>query len=208
MQQLRRRSSTGAFGAPKEHQSPPELLSGAQRIDAQKRWTAGPDFSTLNAPAHEAANPEEAEAVKVAPAKIEYSSKGALLSPAELAFFRVLNRVCKGRGVFIAVQVRLADVLMAPQGPGHQAAFNRIAKKHLDFVICDARNSAILGAIELDDSSHGRKRRQERDKFLNDAMASAMIPLYRATHEVNYDVQQLWGVVDALMTRPMLRSSQ
>lgn len=134
--------------------------------------------------------------------RVEYASKGALLSPAEYAFFRVLSKLCKGRGVFIAVQVRLLDVLMPPQGPERQAAMNRVQSKHLDFVICDARSSSIIAAIELDDSSHSRKKRQERDTFLDEAMASAGIPLHREKTAIEYDETRLYAVLESLVVLP------
>lgn len=47
-------------------------------------------------------------------------------------------------------------------------AFNKIKSKHIDFAIADNMNIMIL--IELDDNSHNRIDRIQRDKFVDDTL--------------------------------------
>ena len=71
--------------------------------------------------------------------------------------------------------MRLAD-LVTPTASrydkSYMSYFGRIKAKHVDFVVFDQymRPKAI---IELDDSSHDRKDRQERDKFVNEILKDA-----------------------------------
>jgi hypothetical protein len=113
-----------------------------------------------------------------------------LMSPAELAFFQVLAPVI-GDAYLICPKVRLADLFEVAQSPGQQAAFNKISNKHIDFVIMDRNTSAPLCGIELDDSSHQRRDRIERDTFLNDLFARRKFPLVRVPTAWTYYPQAL-----------------
>jgi hypothetical protein len=113
-----------------------------------------------------------------------------LLTPAELAFFAALEPHIHSSHR-ISAKVRLADLFNAAQGPGQQTAFNKIVGKHIDFVITDAATSRILCGIELDDSSHSRPERIERDRFVNDLFARHSRPLLRIPFSWTYYPQGL-----------------
>ena len=91
----------------------------------------------------------------------------------------------------ISGKVRLADLFEAPKGRDHQTAFNRICSKHIDFVIIDQASSRILCAIELDDASHQRPDRQERDRFVDKLFASAPFDLLRVPVSSMHDADSL-----------------
>lgn len=61
----------------------------------------------------------------------------------------------------------------------------------MDFLICAKRTGEPLLAIELDDSSHLRQDRRERDMFINKAFADARMPLFRIQTQERYDVKNL-----------------
>lgn len=124
-----------------------------------------------------------------------YEAKGGLLTPAELKFLGVLDQVI-GTHYRIMAQVRLADVIKVKKGldkSTRSSAFNRIKSKHLDFVACDVTDLSVKFAIELDDSSHNRPKRKERDAFLEEAMESAGVPLYRFPVKREYDPQEIYN---------------
>lgn len=108
-----------------------------------------------------------------------------LLTPAELAFFAVLEPLVHSTHR-ISAKVRLADLFSAVQGPGQQTAFNKISRKHIDFVVTDSATSRILCGIELDDSSHNRPDRIERDRFVNELFARNQLPLLRVPFSWTY----------------------
>ena len=94
-----------------------------------------------------------------------------LLLQGETAFYRALLAAVSDHYV-IALKVRVADVLKvagSSQGKGQTAAFNRIAMKLFDFVVCDPLTLAFAGAVELDDRSHQRR----------DRVSSGQIPGWR-----------------------------
>lgn len=108
-----------------------------------------------------------------------------LMTPAELAFFAVLEPLVHSSHR-ISSKVRLADLFNAAQGPGWQTAFNKISRKHIDFVVTDSATSRILCGIELDDSSHALPDRIERDRFVNEVFARNQLPLLRVPFSWTY----------------------
>ena len=126
-----------------------------------------------------------------------YEAKDGLLTPAELKFLGVLDEVIGGN-YRVMSQVRLADVIKVKKGLDNStrsSAFNRIKSKHLDFVACDPTDLSVKFAIELDDSSHNRPKRKERDAFLEQAMQSAGVPLYRFPVKREYDPQEIYNTL-------------
>lgn len=117
-----------------------------------------------------------------------YFKNSHLFSPAERSFFGVLNCAI-GSEYALFAKVRTADVLsVAPNVHKSRwhSAFNKIKSKHFDFVICQKTDFAILGVIELDDTSHKAKQRAKRDIFLNELCATINLPLFRFTAKATY----------------------
>ncbi|MEZ5943722.1 MAG: DUF2726 domain-containing protein [Planctomycetaceae bacterium] len=130
---------------------------------------------------------EEASEVPSLP----YEQNPEFLTKAERSFFGVLQQAVAGR-YHIFVKVRLADLLTVRSGAEKwQSHFNRIQSKHIDFVLCDMEQIAPLLAVELDDKSHQRRKRQQRDAFLEEALAAANFSLLRIPVRTSYNVGQL-----------------
>lgn len=128
-----------------------------------------------------------------------YEGQKYLLTQAELKFYRAL-KVAVGNDYQIMCQVNLSQIIQTrPMNPSErQTAFNKISRKVLDFVLCDSRNLAIIAVIELDDSSHNRKDRIARDKFLNEAMEDADVPLIRFQARSSYTADQITQKIEPL----------
>ena len=116
-----------------------------------------------------------------------YIRRAAMLTAAEQQFYARLFQAV-GNEVLICPKVRLADVIeVRGDAIEWQAAWNRIAAKHLDFVLTTADSHQILLAIELDDSSHALPARQKRDEWLDRAITAAGVPLLRVRVRSDYD---------------------
>jgi hypothetical protein len=112
------------------------------------------------------------------PEAFPYRARPALLSPAELDFYRALERNV-GHRYTVCMKVRLADVIDCP-GAAWRLGYGRlIAQKHLDFVLIDPATTRIRAAIELDDRTHRLRVRRARDRFVEAAMRAAGVPLLR-----------------------------
>lgn len=119
-----------------------------------------------------------------------YQAKGTLLSEAELAFFKILEQAVPGQHM-VAPKVRLGDVIGCSESDWNKGYGPRISAKHLDFIIVERSSSRILTAIELDDKSHARPDRKERDTFVNAALEAAGIPLIRIPCANSYSLTDL-----------------
>jgi len=125
-----------------------------------------------------------------------YQRRGSLLTKAELRFLRALE-ICLQEQWRIFAMVRLADLLLvSDQIPARQSWQNKINGKHIDFVLCDPDDLTVVLAIELDDPSHHRPDRQERDRFVDQAFLSADLPLLRVPVQSAYDIQALREWID------------
>ena len=133
-----------------------------------------------------------------------YTRIDRLFSPAELRFLQVLLFALPPQ-VMVFGKVRVADVL-APRKRLSRRQWRRqfwkISSKHFDFVLIDRDTAHILCAIELDDRSHRRADRVQRDKFLNAACQSAGFPLLRWPVQRQYSRDQIGQrIADALRPR-------
>ncbi len=130
------------------------------------------------------------------PARLPYRARGRIMTNVEAKFFRSLQQAVHG-DFLIFTMVRLADLLrVADEASNKRMWFNRIVAKHVDFVLCDVGSLQPLLAIELDDASHERADRQERDKFLEDAFEGAGLPLLRIKIAADYDLNMLRKLID------------
>lgn len=122
--------------------------------------------------------------------RLPYYSRESLLSRGELAFYRVLVRALPP-GLVVCPKVRLADLINCPGDAWRQGFGGRIAGKHVDFVLADAGTLGIRIVIELDDRSHARSDRRERDGFVDRALEAAGIPILRVPAAAQYDGRAL-----------------
>lgn len=121
---------------------------------------------------------------------LPYSKRKYLLSPAERSFYEILKRLAPSNHTVFA-KVRLADLVFVTKGtPSWQSHFNRISRKHLDFVICNPDLAPVV-AIELDDSSHDEDGRQSRDEFVDQALLAAALPIVHVRARRGYALDEV-----------------
>ncbi len=115
-----------------------------------------------------------------------YRPRRYLLTKNEAAFFRVLTTLVGDR-YLVSCKVRLADIITCSQRNWQRGHGNRVAQKHIDFLVSYADSSRIVTAIELDDRSHDRPERRKRDAFVNHLFRKMGVPLIRIPASWNYD---------------------
>lgn len=92
-----------------------------------------------------------------------------LMTKNEWFFYKQLKPVADKLGFSILCKVRVADLVDIDKGLDKskwQTAFNRINKKHVDFVLCKPENLYPELLIELDDLSHKSENVIKRDEFI------------------------------------------
>lgn len=135
---------------------------------------------------------------------LPYRARASLMSDGEKAFLPVLDaavRIVEGAdpsagGAVLAIfpSVRLAEVIevtlsRSADRSRWQTAQNKIDRKQLDFVLCDAGSTRPRMVIEFDDRTHARPDRQSRDAFVDDACAAAGLSILHVTAARTYDAR-------------------
>lgn len=123
------------------------------------------------------------------------------ISPAELNFFFNLKAVVGGSAQVFS-KVKLSDLFYAKTGDhGRNRSYtNRIDRKHVDFLLCDAKTLKPILGIELDDKSHQRVDRQERDDFVNHVFEAAKLPLMHISVKHGYSQSELRSTLSAYIS--------
>ena len=127
-----------------------------------------------------------------------------LFTAAERSFLGVLERALPP-GVRVFGKVRLADIFGVQSGldpSTRQSARNRIDCKHVDFLLVRVDDLAPLAGIELDDKSHEREERQQRDASVDEVFSEAGLPLLHVPAQQTYDPTDLKARVVSLLTLP------
>jgi len=135
-------------------------------------------------------HPKEKPAADALP----YRIRDDFLSPAEYSFYKVLNPIV-GKQLVVQSKVRLADIFFVARPNENMVYLNRIAQKHLDFLVCDATTMQPVLGIELDDASHQRSDRGKRDKFVEQVFQAADLPLLRMPVRQAYSSRELEDLV-------------
>lgn len=111
---------------------------------------------------------------------LPYKLREDFLSRAELGFFQALQTTVRGEAN-VCAKVSLGDLFFGESGDTEQNRVlrNRINRKHVDFLLCDPQTMTPLCGVELDDRSHDRADRVERDRFVDQVFEAAGLPLVR-----------------------------
>jgi hypothetical protein len=122
--------------------------------------------------------------------ELPYRLRDDFLSPAEASFFRVLRQAVQQRALVFA-KVNLADLFFVTRPQENRADRNRIDRKHVDFLLVHPDTLQPLAGVELDDASHQRPQRAERDRFVDQVFQAAGLPLIRVAARSSYDPSAL-----------------
>ena len=123
----------------------------------------------------------------------QYQRIEELFSPAERSFLGVLDQALDENYIVFG-KVRLGDIIQPKRGLSRSnfySALNRINKKHVDFVVCRKKDFKIVGIVELDDKSHNRSDRKERDKFVYKVLGETRIPILHFSAKSSYPVNEV-----------------
>jgi hypothetical protein len=126
------------------------------------------------------------------PVSQRYGLRGSLLTPAEKQFLSALAQVV-GSEYHIESQVQLSRIVTPKDSTNsfvNYRDFNRIKAKSIDFVLYDRDYKPYL-CIELDDSTHLRWDRIQRDVFVDDIMKSVELPIIHVKWAPSYDLDEL-----------------
>ena len=131
---------------------------------------------------------EKAPGKKIYP----YLIRDDFLSAAEISFYHVLKTAVSDWAV-VCPKIPLGDLFYVKTSDNskYRIYTNKIDRKHLDFLLCDPKTMRPLLGIELDDKSHQRKDRQERDELVENIFKVTNLPLARIPVKHTYSVAEL-----------------
>lgn len=108
-----------------------------------------------------------------------YSRKDYIMTSAEADFFRRLERLARDK-YYVFPQIHLSALLKnQTNGKYWKAAFQRINRTSVDFVLVNRETLKTSYAVELDDRTHDAPSRTDRDNGVDRMLADAQIPLIR-----------------------------
>ena len=132
---------------------------------------------------------------------LPYRLTQRFLSPSELSFYKALLQVLPDE-IVVSVKPRLGDILFVPRGSACRWALqNKIQSKHVDFLLCSKQTMAPLVAIELDDKSHARADRIERDEFVDQAFAAAGLDVIHVKARASYVLEDIRALLKAVLEK-------
>ncbi|EHK6025109.1 TPA: DUF2726 domain-containing protein [Vibrio parahaemolyticus] len=120
---------------------------------------------------------------------VQHKKSEHLASKAEQEFYKVLLDILPNQYV-----VHCQVSMMALVQPVNFKDNSKTWAKRVDFVITD-RDTKVIAVIELDDSSHRQKKRQERDSYVNAAFAGHH-KLLRFEAMGSYDPTNIASVIE------------
>lgn len=126
-----------------------------------------------------------------------YRKADALFTKAEKIFLDVLEDAV-GDQFTINGKTRLADIVTVDHiscQREKRIAFNKIKAKHIDYLLCNKKDKSLVCGIELNDSTHNRKDRQDRDIFVNDVFEEISLPLVMIKWQNNYSVDEVRQII-------------
>lgn len=124
-------------------------------------------------------------------AKYRYNRKNFFLTRAEHECYDALVEAV-GTEYRIFAQVHLPTLVdHTVRGQDWRAALAHINRKSVDFVLCDRAYLSPKLAIELDDKSHERPDRQERDREVERILREAGVPLLRLENRGSFSPSEL-----------------
>lgn len=126
--------------------------------------------------------------------QLPYRQRDDFLSAAELSFYRVLMLGLDGSQL-VCPKVNLADIFFVARPNENQSYRNKIDRKHVDFLLCEPTSMKPILGVELDDASHARRDRQDRDEFVDQVFEAAGLPLLRVRAAASYSPQNIADLV-------------
>lgn len=131
--------------------------------------------------------------------RLPYRLRGQLLSAPELALYRALLVMAEDRYV-VCPKVALNDVFLIVRPNENVHYFNKIFRKHIDFLLCDPQSMKPAFGVELV-KPIARNELRAADRFMEDLFGSAGIPLVHVPSSDSYDLTDLINLFQIALAR-------
>src|SRR5215510_8697060 len=131
--------------------------------------------------------------------RLPYRLRENFLSTPELALLRTLQEMV-GRHYVICPKVALNDIFYIARPNENVHFFNKIFRKHVDFLLCEPPSLRPAIGIELV-KPVARNETREADQFMQDLFLSAGLPLVHVLSSERYSENDLVELFQLAITR-------
>ena len=131
--------------------------------------------------------------------RLPYRLRENFLSTPELALLRALQEMV-GRHYVICPKVALNDIFYIARPNENVHFFNKIFRKHVDFLLCEPPTLRPAIGIELV-KPVARSETREADQFMQDLFLSAGLPLVHVLSSEHYSEKDLVELFQLAITR-------
>lgn len=132
------------------------------------------------------------------PKQYKYKRKDFFMSRAEHECYDALI-VAVGEKYRIFPQVHLSSILDSKiAGQNWNGAFRHINQKSVDFVLCDKEYISPKLVIELDDQTHNKQNRKDRDLEVERILADVGLPILRLKNSGSFNPEELLNEIDLI----------
>lgn len=133
-----------------------------------------------------------------------YRKKEYLMTNNEIEFYKVLKEVTEEYHCTIFSQVVLYEILEVNEknhwSSRYNSLQNKINRKSIDFTICN-NIGKILFCIELDDETHNKKKRKDRDNFLDEIFEEAGVILIHIKRSNFYNKKYIEDLFERIISK-------
>ncbi len=131
--------------------------------------------------------------------RLPYRLREPFMTSTESALFRVLTQIV-GVRYLICPKVALNDIFYIVRPNENVHFFNKIFRKHVDFLLCDPQTFAPSFGVEIvrPVSKHDAR---ETDKFMEELFTEAGLPLVHVTSSETYDASDIISLFQLAVTR-------
>jgi hypothetical protein len=131
--------------------------------------------------------------------RLPYRLREPFLTTTELALFRVLSQMM-GERYWVCPKVALNDVFYIVRPNENVHFFNKIFRKHVDFLLCDPKTFLPAFGVEMV-KPVARTDTRDSDKFMSELFTGAGIPLVHIPSAEKYDPSEIIMLFQLAMTK-------
>ena len=131
--------------------------------------------------------------------RLPYRLREPFLTTTESALFRTLIEMVGSRYV-ICPKVAINDVFYIQRPNENVHFFNKIFRKHVDFLLCDPKSFATSFGVEIV-KPVTKDSTRESDKFMDELFIDAGIPLVHIPSSEKYDTADIVALFQLAVTK-------
>lgn len=116
--------------------------------------------------------------------------QGTFLTNREKAFYPYLKEVADNLGLTVSMKPRLGDLVTGADSQFTSLGMKertKVQQKHVDFALFDPETMKVMLLVELDDTTHDRQKRVNRDVFVDNVLEGTGYKILHVRDEIGLE---------------------